>query len=99
MGFEYKLRTKLTNKQTNEIQDILVDNITFDKKYKFDNREFWEFRKAENNGKLPNINIVFENDGIYICQYGSSYLWTDLDKLKDYIERNKIEYEIIDYQE
>ena len=99
MGYEYKLKTKLTDKQTSEIQFLLVDNITFDKKYEFDNKEFWEFRRTENKGKLPNINIVFENDGIYICQWGSSYLWTDLDKLKDYIESNKIEYELIDYQE
>ena len=99
MGFEYKLRTILTENQTSEIQFLLMDNITFDKKYKSENKEFWEFRRVENNGKLPNINIVFKEDGIYICQFGSSYLWTDLDKLKDYIESNKIEYEILDYQE
>lgn len=99
MGFEYKLRVKLTNKQTSEIQFLLLDNITFDKKYKFDNKEFWEFREAENIGKLPNINIVFENDGIYICQYSTSYLWTNLDKLKNYIESNKIKYKLIDYQQ
>ncbi|GFD83789.1 hypothetical protein KUL118_66510 [Tenacibaculum sp. KUL118] len=99
MGFEYKLRSILTNKQINDIQFLLLDNITFDKKYKFDNKVFWEFREAENNGKLPNVTIVFENDGIYICQYGSSYLWTNLDKLKDYIKSNKIEYQPINYQE
>ena len=99
MGFEYKLKTILTDKQTNEIQDLLVDSITFDKKYKYDGKEFWDFKRPENNGKMPNINIVFEEDGIYICQYGSSYLWTDIEYLKDYIENEKIEYKIIDYQD
>jgi len=99
MGFEYKLKTKLTDKQTIEIQGLLVDNKTFDKKYKFDGKEFWDFRRADNNGKMPNINIVFEEDGIYICQYGSSYLWTDIENLKDYIDNEKIEYKIIDYQD
>lgn len=99
MGFEYKLKTKLTDKQTAVIQGLLVNSITFDKKYKFDGKEFWDFRRAENNGKMPNINIVFEEDGIYICQYGSSYLWTDIENLKDYIDSEKIEYKIIDYQD
>lgn len=48
---------------------------------------------------MPNISIIFEEDGIYICQYGSSYVWTDLDALKSYLENELIEYEIIDYQE
>jgi hypothetical protein len=99
MGFEYKLKTKLTDKQTTEIQGLLIDSITFDKKHKFDGKEFWDYKRADNIGKMPSINIIFEEDGIYICQYGSSYLWTDIEKLKDYLDNEKIEYKIIDYQD
>jgi hypothetical protein len=41
----------------------------------------------------------FEKDGIYVCQYNSTYIWTDLNELKNYIQNEKIEYEILDYQE
>lgn len=99
MGFEYKLKTKLTDRQTIEIQNLLENAHLFDKKYEFEHTLFWDFRHSENNGKIPNISIIFENDGIYICQYSSSYLWTDLDELKNYIEKEHIQYETIDYQD
>lgn len=99
MGFEYKLKAKLTERQTTEIQYLLANTSFFDKKYLFNNNLFWDFRYVENMGEIPNISIIFENDGIYICQYSSSYLWTNLDELKIYMADNQIEYEVIDYQE
>ncbi|WP_160137601.1 hypothetical protein [Chryseobacterium sp. c4a] len=99
MGFEYKLKTKLTHQQTTEIQDLLENAVLFEKKYEYAHQLFWDFRHVENTGKMPNISIIFEEDGIYICQYGSSYMWKDLDELKNYIEKEQIACEIIDYQE
>lgn len=99
MGYEYKIITKFTEKQVAEIRDLLVNFKTFEKQYEFENNTFLDFRRPENSGKIPNISIIFENDGIYICQYGSSYLWTDLDQLKDCIENENIEYKIIDYSD
>jgi hypothetical protein len=99
MGFEYKLKTNLTDKQAAKIQDLLEGSPLFEKKYEYNNQLFWDFRYAENTGKLPNISIIFEEDGIYICQWGSSYVWTDLDELKNYIKKEQIAYEIIDYQD
>lgn len=99
MGYEYKIIAKFTEKQVAEIQDLLLNSKTFDKQYEFENNIFLDFRRPGNSGKIPNISIIFENDGIYICQYGSSYLWTDLDQLKYYIEEENIEYKIIDYSD
>ncbi|OCA79838.1 hypothetical protein BBH99_05170 [Chryseobacterium contaminans] len=99
MGFEYKLKAKFTDKQTSEIQNLLGNSDLFEKKHEYAHQLFWDFRYAENTGKIPNISIIFEKDGIYICQWGSSYAWTDLDELKNYIENEQIEYELIDYQE
>ncbi len=99
MGYEYKIVTKLTEKQIAEIQDLLVTNIIFDKKYEFNSKMFWDFRQPENNGEMPNISIIFENDGIYVCQYSSSYLWNHLGDLKNYIETQKIKFKLIDYQD
>ncbi|MCT2407777.1 hypothetical protein NZD88_09530 [Chryseobacterium antibioticum] len=99
MGFEYKITAKFTGKQITEIQYLFENDKTFDKKYEFNNKTFWDFRQPGNNGTMPNISIIFENDGIYICQYSSSYVWKDLDLLKTYIENENIEYEIIDYQD
>ena len=67
MGFKYKLKTKLTDKQTTEIQALLESSALFEKKYKYTHQLFWDFRHAENTGKMPNISIIFEGDSIYIC--------------------------------
>ncbi|MDN3692657.1 hypothetical protein QWZ06_10395 [Chryseobacterium tructae] len=99
MGLEYKLKAKLTEQQTADIQDLLENAVLFEKKYEHAHQLFWDFRHAENTGEMPNISIIFEEDGIYICQYGSSYVWTDLDELKNYIEKEQIAYKIIDYQD
>lgn len=99
MGFEYKLKTKLTDQQTAEIQDLLEKSVLFEKKYEYGHQLFWDFRHAENTGKIPNISIIFEEDGIYICQWSSSYLWKDLEELKNYLVKEHIEYDLIDYQE
>lgn len=99
MGFEYKLKTKLTNQQTAEIQDLLENLAIFEKKYEYAHQLFWDFRYSENTGKIPNISIIFEKDGIYICQWSSSYIWTDLQELKNYLEKEQIAYDLIDYQE
>lgn len=99
MGFEYKLKTKLTDQQTSEIKDLLENLALFDKKYEYAHQLFWDFRHVENTGKIPNISIIFEEDGIYICQWNSSYVWADLAELKNYIENKQITYEIIDYQD
>ncbi|MCS4300771.1 hypothetical protein [Chryseobacterium sp. BIGb0232] len=99
MGFEYKLKAKFTDKQTTEIQNLLKSSVLFEKKYEYAHQLFWDFRYMENTGKIPNISIIFEEDGIYICQYGSSYVWKNLDELKNYIEKEQIKYQIIDYQD
>ncbi len=97
MGFEYKIKAKFTAIQTAEIQYLLENSKMFDKKYEFDKQIFWDFRHPANTGKMPNISIVFEKDGIYICQHISTEVWTDLDIL-NYIQNQQIEYEILDYQ-
>jgi hypothetical protein len=98
MGFEYKLSTKVTDTQTTEIQHLLEASTTFEKKYNFEKKILWNFRHPENTGKMPDMSIIFENDGIYICQYGSTYIWKDLDMLKSYKENNNMKYDIIDFQ-
>lgn len=99
MGFEYKLKTKLTDQQAAEIQDLLENLAIFEKKYEYAHQLFRDFRHAENTGKIPDISIIFEKDGIYICQWSSSYIWTGLEELKNYLEKEQVEYEFIDYQE
>ncbi|MBK8805726.1 MAG: hypothetical protein IPO21_03350 [Bacteroidales bacterium] len=99
MGFEYKIKTTITACQTKDIHVLLEQNVYFERKYHFDNNEFWDFRHPENPGKIPNATIIFEPDGIYICQYGSSFLWTYFDALKNYLDIEKIEFKILDYSD
>ncbi len=99
MGFEYKIIAKLTKKQISEIQGLLKIKKEFDRKYEFDTKTFYDFRQANNNGKMPNMSISFENDGIYICRYDVDYLWEHLEELKEYLDYEKITYIVLDYQD
>lgn len=40
MGFEYKLKTKLTDQQTAEIEDLLENSAPFEKKYEYAQQVF-----------------------------------------------------------
>jgi hypothetical protein len=48
---------------------------------------------------MPHISVIFEVDGIYVCQNGSLDLWQYLEDLKKYITLEKVEFKIIDYDE
>ncbi len=99
MGFEYKIIAKLSEKQISEIQNILELKIEFDKKYEFDNKTFYDLRLANNKGKMPNISISLESDGVYICRYEGGHLWKNLKELKEYIDDKHIKYTLLDYQD
>ena len=97
MGHEYKILTNLSERQKIEISDILEHLPIFYKKYAIDNKENLDFKHVENKGSLPNFTITFETDGIYFCKYDSPDLWKDLNKLKNYLEFEKINFSVIDY--
>ncbi len=99
MGFEYKIIAKFTEKEISEIKNVLETSKDFDKKYEFNTKVFWDFRQLDNKGKMPNISVCFEKDGIYVCRYDGGYLWKNLIPLKNYIESKKNKYTILDYQE
>ena len=97
MGFEYKILAKFTDKEITDIYNILEHHKNFDIKYQHQNTEHFEFRNIENQGKISNLFVTFVQDGIYICQNASSNMWTDLEELRTYLNRENIEYEILDY--
>ncbi len=99
MGYEYKILAKFTEKQAKDILTLLEKNDLFDKKYYLNNQEFRDFRRSENKAEMPDLFLIFELDGIYICQNSSSYIWQGLEGLKKYIETEKIDYEILDHSE
>ncbi|NQX43288.1 hypothetical protein SAMN05421820_11651 [Pedobacter steynii] len=99
MGFEYKIKADFTTGQIQEIAGLLERNPYFEKKYSFQGKENRQFRHPENKGQMPNLIVIFEIDGIYICQFAASFLWTGLEVLKSYLDSNGITYIITDYQE
>ncbi len=99
MGFEYKIIAKFTEKEISEIKYVLETSKDFDKKYEFNTKVFWDFRQLDNKGKMPNISVCFEKDGIYVCRYDTIEVWENLQELKEYIEHKNIRYTIFDYQE
>lgn len=99
MGFEYKIQAKLTPKQTAEIEQILAKNVYFERKYWVEGQLFWDFRHSENRGELPNVSLIIESDGVYICQWSAVEVWQYLDELKNYLHSQNIPIKVIDYQE
>jgi hypothetical protein len=91
MGFEYKIVASLTSKQQDEIKNLLQHHPLFDKKYLIGHVEYWDFRHFSNCEGIPDFTITFEDEGIYICKYAHSDLWTDLADLQRYLAANKIE--------
>jgi hypothetical protein len=98
MGFEYKIKADFNTGQIQEITDLLERNSYFEKKYDFLGKETRQFRHPENKGQAPNLMIIFEADGLYICHFSTSYLWTWLEALKSYLDCSGIGYTTIDYQ-
>ncbi len=99
MGFEYKIKLNLTKLQKDEIEIMIKNNFLFYESYIFDNKESFEFRHELNKGKLPNFIIIFEVDGIYICKFDTSCLWKDIDYLKEYLVKENISFQVIDYDD
>lgn len=99
MGFEYKIRAKLTPQQISEIEQILSKNDYFEQKYWVKEQLFWDFRHSDNHEKLPNVSLIIESDGVYICQWSAVEVWHYLDELKNYLHSQNIPIQIIDYQE
>lgn len=99
MGFEYKIQAKLTPQQSNEIAQILTKNDYFERKYWVNEQLFWDFRLPDNRGALPNVSLIIESDGVYVCQWSTAEVWQYLDELKMYLHSQNIPIQIIDYQE
>jgi len=95
MGHEYKIEAKFTQKQRSEIAYVLESNKYFHER----TTKFLEFRHPDNTGKMPNLYVAFEPDGLYVCQNGTPYLWEFLEDLKEYFEKEIVDFEIIDYSE
>ncbi|MBB5638494.1 hypothetical protein HDE68_004423 [Pedobacter cryoconitis] len=74
-------------------------NPYFEKKYDFPGKENRQFRHPENKDEMPNLIIIVETDGLYICHFSTFYLWTWLEVLKNYLDSLGIGYTLIDYQE
>lgn len=48
---------------------------------------------ADNDVKFEDA-IEFEEDGIYVCKYRTSKLWTGLEQVKEYLDDKKLNYNI-----
>ena len=66
MGIEYKL--SFSSSDIQKIQRLLTLISSFSQ---FDpNAEIYEFRRSDNLGKMPNVFVKIESDGLYLCNNG-----------------------------
>ena len=100
MGFEYKIIVDLTPQQSLDLQGILLRQIGFSRKPYLEN-DYIEFRHQNNlNPKyMPNLTLLFETDGIYVCNYSITPIWDDLQIIKNYLKKNHFTYRIFDYSD
>jgi hypothetical protein len=100
MGFEYKILVELSTKQSLKLQQILLQQIGFYRK-PYLGHEYIEFRCLENSDPnyMPNLRLLFEIDGIYICNNSITSIWHDLHMIKKYLENNHLKYRIFDYSD
>ena len=99
MGFEFKVISNLTANEINDIHLLLDNNELLEKKYEFENKLFWDLKNYESKSDMPDTTITIEQNGIYICQYLSSYLWTNVDNLKNYFEKEVKEFKVDKYED
>lgn len=99
MGFEYKIKLKkyLTDKRKREIINILKQNPAFFRSYLFDGRTRYEFRSENNTNikNMPNFEIIFEKDGLYLLENGGNLNY--LEDLKKALADDILD--IYDYEE
>ena len=100
MGFEYKILVDLTAQQSSELQCLILEHPHFCRK-PYAGNDFIEFRHPENNNPkwMPNLNLLFENDGIYICNNSITPIWNDLQMIRSYLENHDLTYRIFDYSD
>jgi len=89
MGFEYKIQLKkpLTDERKKELIALFENNPAFFRSYPLDTKTIHEFRLENNKDieKMPDFQIEFEKDGIYLLITGSRNL-SALTELKKALE-------------
>lgn len=100
MGYEYKIIVDLTPNQSLKLQNLILKQPLFSRK-PYKENDFIEFRSSDNNNSdwMPNLYLLFETDGIYICNNSIAPIWHDLQLIKDYLESHDLSYRIIDYSD
>ncbi len=100
MGFEYKILVDLTPQQSLELQSLILEHPHFSRK-PYKENDFIEFRHPDNDNpnSMPNLHLLFEADGIYICNNSITPIWNDLQIIKSYLEIHHLSYNIFDYSD
>ena len=100
MGYEFKIVTRLSDFQKNEIENIFINHRFYFNKHRFNDEDIWDFKDLDTNpGEMPNFTIIFENDGLYVLKNDTDNIWKDLDELNDYFQNNRIDIMVKDYEE
>lgn len=100
MGFEYKILVDLTEQQSLELQCLILELPNFSRK-PYEENNFIEFRHSDNVNLqwMPNLRLLFESDGIYICNHSTLAIWDDIKVIKYYLDINHLTYRIFDYSD
>ncbi len=100
MGFEYKILVDLTPQQSLELQYLILEHPHFRRK-PYQENDFFEFRHPDHDNPdwMPNLKLLFEHDGIYICRYDHPELWRNLQLIQTYLQQHALVFTEVDYSE
>jgi len=86
MGFEYLIKVRLTYNEKSAIMDLLKQKPSFTGTNTIDSLEYLNFRVESSDPEWADINIAFNEEGIYVCKSLSPELWLNLQDLHMFLK-------------
>lgn len=91
MAYEFIIHTNLSEKNCEEIENLMQLSSLFYKKEKVFGALYYLLK---DKNEYINISIRISKDELFISQFTSSNVWHQINFIKEYLENHKIEYEI-----
>lgn len=101
MGHDYKITAAFSQKNIDDIETLLVEQLQFTKRRSdVSQKEIFELRDEHiAPNAMPYCHIEFDDDGLYVLNNLHSYLWTHIELLRIFLSKENIIFNIIDYSE
>ncbi|NTS43926.1 hypothetical protein HRG84_23805 [Flavisolibacter sp. BT320] len=88
MGYEFLIKVRLSDEDKVEVTKLFNQKPNYSSTVTVDSTEYLEFKNEEGSrSQMPDFTTAFDVEGIYVCQNSINDVWTNLDDLKEYLQR------------